>query len=147
MPQPRLAARAVVVHDDRLLLVNAWADQTNDLWCAPGGGVERGASLPDTLKRELWEECGLRVQVGAPCLINEFADPASGFHQVEVFFRATVTDATLDPNWQDPEAVVNRRRWVTRDQIAALRVKPDRLAQVAWGSGSCAYDPLERLIR
>ncbi|MEH6653800.1 MAG: NUDIX hydrolase, partial [Loktanella salsilacus] len=33
-----------MLHQDRLLLVNAYAGRT-DLWCAPGGGVEAHASL------------------------------------------------------------------------------------------------------
>ena len=63
---PRLAARAVLIVDNRLLLVNAYPDHDSDLWCAPGGGVERGASLTDNLIREVYEETGLTVSVGAP---------------------------------------------------------------------------------
>ena len=48
---PRLAARAVILHENRLLLVNAWPGNKSDLWCAPGGGVERGTSLPQNLQR------------------------------------------------------------------------------------------------
>ena len=61
---PRLAARALILHQDRLLLVNAFPGGKSDLWCAPGGGVESGSSLPDNLAREVYEECGLRVAVG-----------------------------------------------------------------------------------
>jgi len=142
----RLATRAVILHDNRLLLVNAFPGHQSDLWCAPGGGAEVGASLPDNLKREVFEETGLRIRVGPPCLVNEFHEPATGFHQVEVFFRCTITDGTLSDDWQDPEAVVNRRRFVTKEEITGLRVKPDSLAHVAWARGM-GYDPLEVLVR
>ena len=59
---PRLAVRAVLLHENRLLLVNAYKGRT-DLWCAPGGGVEPHASLPDNLRREMMEETGLDVAV------------------------------------------------------------------------------------
>ena len=88
---PRLAARAILVHEGRLLLVNAYPGGRSDLWCAPGGGVEPGMSLPDNLCREVAEECGLRIDVGPLALVNEFHDPKSGFHQVDLFFRATLT--------------------------------------------------------
>ncbi|SDJ41643.1 NUDIX domain-containing protein [Salipiger marinus] len=143
---PRLAARAVILMDNRLLLVNAWPGGVSDLWCAPGGGVERGASLPDNLAREVHEETGLTVAVGPPCLVNEYHDPASGFHQVEVFFRARITAGVLDPLWRDPEGVVSERRFVTREEMARLRFKPDSLPHVAWGRG-LGYDPLELLAR
>ncbi len=142
---PRLATRAVLLHENRLLLVNAWANQASDLWCAPGGGVEKGSSLPDNLKREVHEETGLTIEVGTPCLINEFHDPKSGFHQVEVFFRCTLVAGQLTDSWTDPEAIVTRRRFFTRDEIASIRLKPAALPRVAWGE-DILYDPLEPIV-
>ncbi len=74
---PRLAARALILQDDRLLLVNAYPGGRSDLWCAPGGGARPGKSLHDNLIREVHEETGLTVTVGLPCLINEFHDPVT----------------------------------------------------------------------
>ena len=71
----RIATRALILHEDRLLLVNAYPGARSDLWCAPGGGVESGTSLPVNLAREVHEETGLSVTVGLPALINEFHDP------------------------------------------------------------------------
>lgn len=145
---PRLAVRAIIIHQDRLLVVNAWPDGKSDLMCAPGGGVERGSALPDNLKREVFEETGLVVTVGLPCLVNEFYDPTGSFHQVDVYFHCTLVGApTLDHNWQDVDSVVTDRRWVTRDQLGELRVKPDSLAAVAWQDADAPmYDPLEPLM-
>ena len=143
---PRLAVRAVLVHQDRLLLVNAYGGGVSDLWCAPGGGVERGQSLPDNLAREVYEETGLTVKVGPPCLVNEFHDPESSFHQVEIFFRCQLVSGELDDSWQDPERIVDQRRWVTQAEIAGLRLKPNSLAQVAFRRGF-GYDPLEQIVR
>ena len=53
-----------------------------------------------------------------------------------------------DDAWEDPEGVVTSRRWVTRAEMAALTVKPDSLAAVAWGDeGSISYDALEPIVR
>ncbi|WP_083195195.1 NUDIX domain-containing protein [Pararhodobacter sp. CCB-MM2] len=142
----RLAVRAVILREGRLLLVNAYPGQQSDLWCAPGGGVERHASLPDNLIREVHEETGIAIRVGAPCLVNEFHAPDSGFHQVDLYFRATVL-AMPKGAWLDTEGVVNRQRWVTRAELAGLRVKPDSLSDVAFGGERISYDPLELLVR
>ena len=145
---PRLAARALILHEDRLLLVNAYAGPRSDLWCAPGGGVESGASLHDNLIREVHEETGLTISVGDPALINEFHDPATGFHQVDLFFRATIVGGRVDPAWRDPARVVTDRQFFSRSdlELGRIRFKPDSLAMVGWGHG-LSYDPLERLIR
>ncbi len=147
----RLAARAIILHRGRLLLVNAWPGGVSDLWCAPGGGVERGASLPDNLAREIHEECGLRIRVGAPCLVNEFHDPGGSFHQVDIYFRATITGGRIDPEWRDPAGVVTQRRLVTEGELRTLRYKPDTLPEVAFGADGrlarALYDPLEPILR
>lgn len=143
----RLAVRAIILHQGKLLLVNAWREKS-DLWCAPGGGVEAHASLPDNLAREVAEETGLTIRVGAPCLVNEFHDTARDFHQVDVYFRCDIVAGETSDNWVDPEGIVNRHCWVDVDQIAKLRVKPDSLAAVAWADDAAiSYDPLEPLVR
>jgi 8-oxo-dGTP diphosphatase len=53
----------------------------------------------------------------------------------------------LDPAWQDPEKIVTHRRWVSRNELAALTVRPKSLAGVAWGdTGALVYDPLEPIL-
>lgn len=141
----RLAVRALFLRENRLLLVNAYAGGRSDLWCAPGGGVEPGQSLPDNLAREVHEETGLSIEVGEPALVNEFHDPESGFHQVDVYFRCQAV-GQMPARWQDPEGIVTERRFVTREEMAGLRFKPDSLPAVAWGEG-ILYDPLEPIVR
>ena len=142
----RLAVRGILLRDNRLLLVNAYRGR-GDLWCAPGGGAEAHASLPDNLAREIAEETGLRVAVGAACLVNEFHDPVRDFHQVDVYFRCTILAGDTRPDHIDPEGIVSQHRWVTREDFTRLRVKPDSLAAVAWGDADApSYDPLEPIV-
>lgn len=145
---PRLAVRAIIVEEGRLLMVNAWPDGQSPLMCAPGGGVEVGSSLPDNLAREVLEETGLTVEVGTPCLVNEFHDPAGTFHQVDIYFHCTISARSARPDqWTDPEAIVTERRWLTRAELAATPHKPDSLDDVAFGQDGISYDPLEPLVR
>ncbi len=148
-PSVRLAVRAILVHDGHVLLVNAYADKRLSLMCAPGGGVETGASLPDNLIREVREETGLEIEVGAPCLVNEFHDPDSEFHQVDVYFRCTLVGSPrMDPAWQDVDAIVSDRRWVSEAELAKVPHKPDSLGAVAFGpSDGITYDPLELILK
>jgi 8-oxo-dGTP diphosphatase len=147
--KPRLAVRALILHEDRLLLVNAYPGTRLGLWCAPGGGCEAGQSLPENLAREVMEETGLTVDIGPPVLVNEFHDPDTGFHQVDLFFRCAVMAGDLDDSWTDPEGVVTDRRFFSRTELAAghIRFKPDSLPDAAWGSDAALYDPLEVILK
>lgn len=145
---PRLAVRAVIVQDGRLLLVNAYPGGVSDLWCVPGGGVERGASLADNLHREVAEETGLTIAVGPLCHVSEFHNTATGFHQVEMFFRAEIVAGILDQGWCDPEGIVTNRRFFTETELSAVRFKPDLLQHLAFGDAP-ALTPggLEPMVR
>lgn len=146
--RPRLAVRGIILRDNRLLMVNAWPGGTSDLLCAPGGGVEVGQSLPDNLRREVYEETGLGVEVGDVVLVNEFHDPERGFHQVDVYYRCILTTGDPEADWTDPEGVVTERHWLTREALMTHRFKPDSLPDVVWDhAGVAAYDPLELLLK
>lgn len=148
MPQRpiRLATRAIILQESRLLMVNAFPEGQSDLWCAPGGGAEPHQSLPQNLAREVFEETGLRITVGVPCLVNEFHDPEREFHQVDIYFRCRITDGVLDDTWEDLENIVTKRRYFSRDELKDIRYKPDSLPDVAWGEGP-GYDALETILR
>jgi ADP-ribose pyrophosphatase YjhB (NUDIX family) len=147
MTSPRLAARALIVEEGRLLLVNAYPDGRSDLWCAPGGGVDAGTDIPTNLAREVREETGLEISVGPLVLVNEFHEPAGGFHQVDLFFRATVTAGRIMPEWRDPAAVVTERRFFSPEELRAVRFKPDSLPRAAFAEQTTAiYDGLEELV-
>lgn len=133
--QPRLAARALIVHDGALLLVNAGPVVGDDRWCAPGGGVEAGAHLKDNLAREVYEETGLAVEIGELCAVSEFFDRAINVHQVDLFFRATVATRDLAPDWVDVAGVVARRGFFTWPEVAAMDVFPRFLRDGFWNAG------------
>ncbi len=144
---PRLAVRAVILDRGRLLLVNAYPGPEIDLWCAPGGGVEAGTSLPENLVREVREETGLTVRPGRLLAVSEFHDPGSGFHQVDLLYRAELLDPAAAATLADPLGVVDRLRWVDAAGLAALRFKPAVLTRIAFGpEGPVLYDPLEPQI-
>ncbi len=147
MKFPRLAARAVIVHDNRLLLVNAYPNGASDLWCAPGGGVMAGQDLPTNLAREVHEETGLGIEVEGLIGINEFKSPDDSFHQVDLFFRAHIRDGALCDDWVDPEQVVDKRRFFTHAELSGIRLKPAMLPDLAFSPAQVArYDPIEFIV-
>lgn len=54
------AASAVVVDQDGRILLHRRTD--NELWSIPGGGMEVGETIAETVVREVEEETGLKVE-------------------------------------------------------------------------------------
>jgi 8-oxo-dGTP pyrophosphatase MutT (NUDIX family) len=68
----RLGCSAVIFDEARKkVLLTKRAD--NGLWCLPGGGVDPGESVEETVIREAWEETGLTIRVLR--LIGVYSDP------------------------------------------------------------------------
>lgn len=64
MPEVQVAVGAVVVHDDRLLLVRRGSGPGAGRWSVPGGRVRLGETMHEAVVREVAEETGLDVVVG-----------------------------------------------------------------------------------
>ena len=60
--QPRHTARAIVVHDGQLLLMERWRDDLH-YFSIPGGGIEQDEAPEDTVVREILEETTIIVEV------------------------------------------------------------------------------------
>ncbi|MFI5974911.1 NUDIX hydrolase [Streptomyces sp. NPDC051452] len=59
----RVAAYAVCVRDGQLLLARSPGSDGTDEWVLPGGGMEHGEDPYDTVRREVTEETGYRIEV------------------------------------------------------------------------------------
>ena len=60
-PRVRLAASGIVVHDGALLLVQRGRPPSAGKWSIPGGHVEFGEHVRETVAREVREETGLEI--------------------------------------------------------------------------------------
>lgn len=90
-------------------------------WTLPGGRVERGERLTDALRREVREETGLEVEVGALVEIVELIDAAGGFHFVilDYIAKPLATLRSLEPRAGDDAADA---RWVELGDLAQYAV-------------------------
>ena len=61
---PKVAVIALVLHGDRVLLIQRAVDPGKGEWSLPGGYMDAGEMPREALQRELMEEVGLRTTVG-----------------------------------------------------------------------------------
>jgi 8-oxo-dGTP pyrophosphatase MutT (NUDIX family) len=89
--KPRLVCRAILLtpeHEVLLMHIREWSTGWT-AWITPGGGMEEGESPEDTLRRELFEETGLKdFEVGPKVWTRDHSDTWEGrpFRQVESLY-------------------------------------------------------------
>ena len=55
----------VVIYEERALLIRRGSEPLLGQWSIPGGSLELGETLVEGVARELLEETGVQVKVGA----------------------------------------------------------------------------------
>ncbi|MDQ3953311.1 MAG: NUDIX hydrolase [Actinomycetota bacterium] len=114
---PQVAVGAIVVKDDRLLMIRRAKEPGAGLWSLPGGRIEHGEYLADALQREVAEETGLDVRVHDLVGILEVVGEP---HYVILDYYAEV----LGDDAPVASGDVSDARWVPLDEVASLPCTP-----------------------
>ena len=127
----RISAGAIIFRDDQVLLVNHLKPGVYDFWVAPGGGVISDESLEAAAIREVKEECGLDVTIGALAYIEEVMQPE--FRQCKFCFATELIGGELATSQIEAtrEHIVGAR-FFTSDELADLMVFPRELRDRVW---------------
>jgi len=121
----RLAAKALVRRDDRILLARLSGTAVEaGRWTLPGGGVDHGETPAAALARELLEETGLEPEVGALLGVHDvhFTGTAPNgrhedFHAVDLIFAATVPPG-VEPRVTETGGTTDDVAWVSLAEVA-----------------------------
>lgn len=121
MTDAEVGVGAVVVDDDRLLLVRRRHDPGAGTWSVPGGSVQRGETLAEAVTRELREETGLEGVCGPFIgLVELVPQEPEDRHLVILDFEVTL----LGPGDPEPGSDALDARWVPLCDVADLLLAP-----------------------
>ena len=122
----RVRVAALCVHDDRVLLAKHVRGE-HVAYLLPGGGVDPDERLTDALARELREEAGVDVDIGAFRYLIEVRGPSGERHLVQFVFDAVLRGSLGASN--DPR--VEACGWHPVGELRTLRLHPDTGAELA----------------
>lgn len=109
--------------EGRVFLAKRGAKAKNErgLWEFPGGSVEFGETLRDALAREIYEEYGIKIEVGELLTVTDHILPDENQHWVSPSYLCRVIEGT--PEIREPDKC-EAIGWFSLDEI------PDGLTRV-----------------
>lgn len=112
--RPLVGVGAVIIENDRILLVKRANEPNKGKWSVPGGLVRVGESLVDALKREIREEVGVEIEVDDVACVSEeiFRNGEVRFHYVIIDFFARIIHGSVRPGSDAAEI-----RWVPIHEV------------------------------
>ena len=119
--RPVLGVGALIIEDNKILLVERGGEPLKGYWSLPGGAVETGETLEQAVRREVLEETGLSVSPVKMVTIFERImndmDGRAEYHYVLVDYLCRV-DSGEPVASSDVAAVA----WVPKHELAALHL-------------------------
>jgi 8-oxo-dGTP diphosphatase len=129
---PLIGVGAIIIEDDRVVLVKRAHAPLLGEWSIPGGMLEVGETLRQAAVREVLEETGLHVEVGE--LLGVFdrivrdADERTLYHYVLIDFLCRRIGGEPQAGCDAAEA-----RWFTRGEIGELALAEDTAEVIQLG--------------
>lgn len=125
----RLAAYALLLRDGAILLARLAPHVAFQGWTLPGGGVDHGEHPRDALRREVYEESGLRAEPGR--LLDVHSTHYTGarpdgriedYHGVGLIFEAELDPESygVEPHVTDLGGSTDLAAWVRLEEARRL---------------------------
>jgi 8-oxo-dGTP diphosphatase len=130
--RPIVGVGAVIVHDDRVLVVRRATEPLKGEWSVPGGMLELGEKLKDGIIREVQEETGLLVEPTEVLDVFDsiWADPdgRTRYHYVLIDYLCRLVSGTALAATD-----VSEVRWVSAPELDSLKMRDVTAAVIRKG--------------
>ncbi|HMI09610.1 MAG TPA: NUDIX domain-containing protein [Candidatus Saccharimonadales bacterium] len=108
----RVATRALVIQDDKILLIKEASD---NWWSLPGGGVDHGETIEAAVSREIEEELGVpadEVLSDFRIVYSNIGNVVNSVPRMNLFFKISVPETSLKKTDD-----VSEWQWFTKDEF------------------------------
>ncbi len=105
---------AIVVDQDRVLLLKRRKEPEPGCWGIQGGAVKFGETIEDAVKRELKEELSVEVELVALLGVTDHILPHAGVHWVSPVFLARIASGSPKNAERDKHSDL---RWFGLDDL------------------------------
>lgn len=121
----RVVTKAAIFNQDKSKVLVIHMDRING-WGLPGGHIEEGEEMDDTMRRELFEECGVE-----PESLKEagFFYHSSG--KIVLAYTGTLKSDDIISKQDNLEGIP---KWLTREEFEDITIEPnyERLVLDNW---------------
>jgi 8-oxo-dGTP diphosphatase len=111
----------IIVNDKILTLEYQYGSQA--VYNLPGGNVEFGETMSQTLQREMMEELGIKVSVGELTMVGEVHLPDKNKYTLHCLFEGTITEGNPEINLQNTSA--KAIKWLYINELANIHLYPN----------------------
>lgn len=127
--------RAIIVHENHILLTTATADNPNfpqGIFFLPGGHVEYNEPALQSLKREIWEEMNLEIETSEFAGILECSWDRKGsiYHELNIVYYIHIKGLNLANPPIAMDHKFHKFVWKRLDQIDNIVILPESLKTI-----------------
>lgn len=114
---------AILIIENGQVLTMQYNYGGQEVYNLPGGNLELGEHLSDTLAREMQEELGIEVLVGEMVLVGEVYFEDRKKHTLHLLFEGKITAGipTLNPKETSALAI----KWLTINDLKEVNLYPN----------------------
>ncbi len=127
----RISVGALIIYEQKILLVNHKKDEHYDFWVAPGGGVEGTETIEVSAIREVKEETGLDIKIRKLAYIEELYN--SNIRICKFWFYATLLGGEIQTD-QDSKIIENivDVKFLSKNDFSDKLVFPPEIEDQLW---------------
>ena len=125
--RPLVGVGAVIVHGDRVVIVQRGTEPLKGQWSIPGGALEVGETLRECAEREAEEETGLLIEATDVLDVFDAIHIEAGgrirYHYVLIDFKCRSLDG-CETSWPELKAGGDalQAKWVTCEELEIYNV-------------------------